>query len=94
MSAAKFAVRALGVVLVALGLWIGAADAEQQADTKPDAKGETERLLSQKAMMLEAYLGSQKVAEVLRNGEQKSVEVVERARADLADGADALGKVI
>lgn len=93
MSAAKVAVRATGAVLAVLGvLWVGAAGAQQQTGTKPDANSESERLLSQKAMMLEAYLASQKVADVLRGGEQKNVELVERARADLADGADALGK--
>lgn len=93
MAAAKVAVRALGAVLAVLvASWGSAAGAQTPPDVKSDAKNESERLLSQKAMMLEAYLGSQKVADVLSSGEQKNVEVVERARADLTDGADALGK--
>jgi len=89
MSAAKVAERAVGAFLAVLStLSVGMASAQQQAD----AKSETERLLSQKALMLEAYLGSQRTLEALRSGEPKNLEVVERARADLAEGAEALGK--
>jgi len=89
MTAAKVTERAVGAVLAVLGaLWVGTAWAQQQAD----AKSETERLLTQKALMLEAYLGSQRAADALRSGEPKNIEVVERARADLAEGAEALGR--
>ena len=89
MSAAKARERALGAVLSVLAaLWGGASWAQQQ----PEAKSETERLLSQKALMLEAYLGSKKVADALLAGEPRNVEVVERARAELAEGAKSLEK--
>jgi hypothetical protein len=89
MSAATVAERAVWAVLAVLGgLWVGAAWAQQQVE----AKSEIERLISQKALMLEAYLGSQRAADALRSGEPKNIEVVERARADLAEGAEALGK--
>jgi len=89
MSAAKARKRALGAVLSVLAaLWGGASWAQQQ----PEAKSETERLLSQKALMLEAYLGSKKVADALLAGEPRNVEVVERARAELAEGAKSLEK--
>lgn len=68
--------------------WAGDVWAQNQAG----AKSETERLLSQKALMLEVYLGSEKVAEALRSGDADTVGVVERARADLAKGAEALEK--
>ena len=97
MSAARARVRAFGALLAALSAvcWCGVACAQQQpapAAPQANAKSETERLLSQKAVMLEAYLGSQKVAEALRSGEPKNVEAIEHARADLAQGAEALGK--
>jgi len=89
MSAAKARKRALGAVLSVLAaLWGGASWAQQQ----PEAKSETERLLSQKALMLEAYLGSKKIADALLAGEPRNVEVVERARAELAEGAKSLEK--
>jgi len=89
MSAAKARKRAFGAVLSVLAaLWGGASWAQQQ----PEAKSETERLLSQKALMLEAYLGSKKVADALLAGEPRNVEVVERARAELAEGAKSLEK--
>lgn len=57
-----------------------------------DAASEAERLLSQKAVMLDAYLGSERVAAAVRSGDPKNLEAVERARADFAEGAEALGK--
>jgi hypothetical protein len=89
MSAARATERTLGAALAVIGaLWGGVAWAQQQAD----AKNETERLLSQKALMLEVYLGSKRVADALRSGEPKNIEVAKRARADLAEGAEALEK--
>lgn len=74
---------------VTCALWSGVTSAQQQTGA---AKSEAERLLSQKALMLEAYLGSQRVAEALKSGEPRNVEAIERARADLAQGAQALEK--
>ena len=48
---------------VTCALWSGVTSAQQQTGA---AKSEAERLLSQKALMLEAYLGSQRVAEASR----------------------------
>lgn len=62
------------------------------AQQQPDPTSDSERLLSQKALMLEAYLGSQRVADAIRSGEPKNIEAVEHARADLAVGAEALKK--
>ena len=60
--------------------------------TQPEAISEAERLLNQKVVMLDAYLGSKRVADALKSGDVKNVEAVERARADFAAGAEALGK--
>lgn len=62
------------------------------AQQQPAAKSESERLLNQKAMMLQAYIASPRVAEALHGGEAKNIEAVDRARADLAEGSEALQK--
>ena len=90
MSAANARARIRGsTALAVLGfLSVGAAWAQQ-----PEVvRSETEWLLGQKASMLKAYLGSQRVMDALRGGEPKNIEAVERARAYLAEGAEALEK--
>lgn len=89
MFAAKAAMRAFGAALaVTCAMWGSPLWAQQPAD----AKSEVERLLRQKSMMLEAYLASKKVVEAVNSGDQKGIEAVDRARADLAEGVAALGK--
>lgn len=89
MIASKARDRALGATFAILGALWGSSGSAQE---RPEVKGEAERLLGQKALMLEVYLGSKRVAEALRNGEPKNIEAVEHARADLADAAQALEK--
>ncbi len=89
-----FVVKASSPVLRVAALFVlcalmgHAAWAQQQGRSN----SETERLLSQKAMMLQVYLASKKVSDALRSGDAKNAEIVKRARAELAEGAAALEK--